>query len=68
LPSLPTIDATKELLGKQVRVTLDRPEHGPARIVEGKLLAFDTGGEFMVEQNDGFVMYCWPMLDIEAKP
>ena len=57
-------DAHK-LLGKRVRVTYDRPEHGPARIVEGTLLHFCETGEFTVMHDDGFVHYCWPMLDIE---
>lgn len=54
------------LLGKPVRVTLVRPDDqgGPARIVEGKLLAFDEGGECVVLRDDGFVAYCWPMLEV----
>ncbi len=58
------------LLGKQVRVTLNRPidKGGSLHIVEGKLLAFDDGGAAVVQQDDGFVMHCWPMLDIERTP
>jgi hypothetical protein len=58
-----------KLLGKQVKVTLyrDKEHGGPARIVEGKLLGFCEDGEFVIEQSDCFVFYCWPMLDIKAK-
>jgi hypothetical protein len=52
----------RALLGKQVVVTL-----GPATIVEGKLLGFGEGGDFEVLEDDGFVHYCWPMLDIEDR-
>jgi hypothetical protein len=52
----------RALLGKQVVVTL-----GPAVIVEGRLLGFGEGGEFEVLCDDGFVHYCWPMLDIEDR-
>ena len=40
----------------------DRTE---AVISEGKFLGFGQGGEFEVIEDDGFVHYCWPMLDIE---
>lgn len=53
------------LLGKRVRVTLDRPEGAPAVVTEGVLLRFGDEGTFVVEQADGFVHYCWPMLDVE---
>lgn len=51
------------LLGKRVRVTLDRPEGRPAVITEGILLGFSDYGEFEVLE-DGAVHYCWPMLDV----
>lgn len=53
------------LLGKRVKVTLDNGGTVPAAIVEGQLLAFGDEGSFEVLQDDGFVHYCWPMLDIE---
>lgn len=63
LRTLPT-----HLLGKNVRVTIHRHEKqgGPAVVQEGKLLGFGDDGEFVIERDDGFVYYCWPMLDIEA--
>ena len=56
------------LLGKRVRVTLDKPEGEPAVITEGILLRFGDCGEFVIRQDDGFAHYCWPMLDIEEAP
>lgn len=54
----------RKLLGKQVRVTL-----GNAPVVTGRLLGFGEGGDFEVLEADGFIHYCWPMLDIEeARP
>lgn len=55
----------RALLGKQVRVTLSRPPNR-ITIAEGQLLGFSDGGDFEILQDDGFVHYCWPMLDIEA--
>jgi hypothetical protein len=63
--TMQTTNEKRALLGKQVRVTIDRPIHDPAHIVEGKLLGFGDDGTFEVMQDDGFVHYCWPMLDIE---
>jgi hypothetical protein len=51
------------LLGKRVRVTLDE-----AVVVEGRLLGFGDGGNFEIEQDDGFVYHAWPMLAIEEVP
>jgi hypothetical protein len=48
------------LLGKQVAV-----KAGPATIVSGKLLGFGEDGEFEVQKSDGFIHYCWPMLDVK---
>lgn len=52
------------LLGKTVKVTLtyDNPKH----IAVGKLLAFGDDGEAQIEDEMGFVHYCWPMLEVEA--
>jgi hypothetical protein len=33
-------------------------------IVEGKLLGFGDGGDFEIQTEDGFIHYCWPMLDV----
>lgn len=61
------IQETRALLGKRVRVTINESKNGGASvIVIGKLLAFGDGGDFEILRNDGFVHYCWPMLDIEV--
>lgn len=54
------------LLGKQVRVTLAHDTDDPKAIAEGKLLAFADSGEVTVQDEMGFVHYCWPMLEVEA--
>jgi len=48
-------------LGRHVRVTLDNNEP----VVEGVLLSYGNGGEFVIRDTDGFVHRCWPMLKIE---
>jgi hypothetical protein len=56
------------LLGKRVRVVLHKPQPGnrdKAVITTGKLLGFGDGGYVEIEEDDGFVHYCWPMLEIE---
>lgn len=50
----------KTLLGKRVRVFLSE-----STIVTGTLLAFGDGGDFEILEDDGFVHYCWPLLEIE---
>lgn len=50
-------------LGKQVEITLDNNPESPV-IVKGKLLSFCDDGEFEVQDEDGMVHYCWPMLTI----
>lgn len=59
---IPSFDATRELLGKNVRVVLDKDD--PQSIATGVLLAFDDGGGVVVLDEMGFKHYCWPMLDI----
>lgn len=49
------------LLGKRVVVVLDRAD---AVIITGQLLGFGDGGTFEILEDDGFVHYCWPMLEI----
>lgn len=59
----------KAFLGKQVRVRLGTETDGVTPVVvEGKLLGFGDGGEFEVEESDGAVHYCWPMLEVEEVP
>lgn len=53
------------LLGQRVRVVIERG--GPV-VVEGKLLSFGNSGEFVTQDDEGFVHYSWPLLDIEAAP
>ena len=71
-PDITNHDETVALLGKRVRVTLS---HGgwpdpdsPAHISEGKFLSFGQGGDVVIMEDDMFVHYCWPMLDIEEVP
>lgn len=62
-----TDEEKRALLGKRVRVTLDKPGQAEAVIVTGKLLGFGEGGDFEIEDDfDLMVHYCWPMLRIEA--
>ncbi len=63
----PWIDHPRSLLGKQVEVLLQRegPQGQPAQVVaRGQLLAFEDSGQVAVEDDMGFVHYCWPMLEI----
>lgn len=57
----------RSLLGKQVRVTLSLEKAAVATITEGKLIGFGDGGDFEVLEDDGFVHYCWPMLNIDPR-
>ena len=49
------------LLGQMVHVKLDENT-----VVTGRLLAFDDSGGFVIDEGDGTVHHCWPMLSIEA--
>jgi hypothetical protein len=70
------------LLGKRVKVWLDRKAHYPAIpdltdipgkgaidtedvIVVGVLVGFGDDGTFEIMEDDGFIIYGWPMLEIE---
>lgn len=53
------------MLGKTVRVTLATNEDGTKVISEGVLIGFGEGGDFEILEEDGFVHFCWPMLEIE---
>jgi len=58
----------EHFLGKRVRVTLDKPQPGrrdKAVISEGTFLGYSDGGTFEIEEDDGFVHHCWPLLEIE---
>lgn len=50
------------LLGQQVRVKLD----DKVVLIEGKFLSFSDGGEFVIQDESGFLHYCWPMLEVVA--
>jgi hypothetical protein len=54
-----------------VRVSLSAEDGGSAfgsDIVTGVLLGFGEGGDFeILDEDDGTVHYCWPMLDITTK-
>lgn len=59
-------EAVRSLLGKRVKVTVCQGDgDDDAVIVIGRLLGFGEGGDFEVlDDSDGFVHFCWPMLDI----
>lgn len=54
-----------ELVGKRVRVTLDRNPHDPMATVEGVLVGCKKDGEVGVFTEEG-LRWCWPALEIEA--
>lgn len=56
------MDGWRSLLGKRVRVTLDKTPHV---ITEGIFIGIGTGGDCEVLEDDGFVHYCWPALAVE---
>lgn len=61
--------AIVELLGQKVRVTIDQQDGQTKVIVSGKFLSFGDSGEFTIlDDDDMFVHYCWPLLDIERAP
>jgi hypothetical protein len=56
------------LLGKQVTVLLCRESPGsPAVVSRGQLLGFGEGGNIEVLEDDGFIHYCWPMLEVRER-
>jgi hypothetical protein len=58
-------DYARSLLGEQVVVFLG--ENGGEKVLaKGKLLSIADSGEFAVQDDMGFVHYCWPMLSIKA--
>ena len=50
-------------LGRQVIVTLGEEDGSPV-VARGLLLGFGDYGECVIEQEDGEVHYCWPMLNV----
>lgn len=56
-----------KMLGKHVRLRLTDDPSQPV-IAEGLLLAFEDSGQAVlkVEDDMGFIRYCWPVLDIEV--
>jgi hypothetical protein len=53
------------LLGKRVRITLSKDDEQPHVIVTGILLSWSEMGECAIEHDNGDLVHCWPMLDIE---
>lgn len=61
------LDHMRSLLGKEVRVTVDRgPDEETPVTVEGVLVSFDEGGEVALRGEDGFIRWSWPNLKTEA--
>ena len=62
-PENPVHASRMRQLGKHVRVKLDKNV-----VQEGTLLGFGEGGDFEIQQDDGFVYHCWPLLAITEVP
>ncbi len=60
-----SFDEIRSYLGRRVRVTLTDIRETPASIAEGIFLGIGDGGDFEILEDDGFVHYCWPLLNIE---
>jgi hypothetical protein len=60
-----TLARARSLLGQRVKATLAIGD-APITIATGRLLRISDGGEMAIEDDNGFVNYCWPMLDIAA--
>lgn len=52
------------LLGKRVIIRLGEEEGAPV-LVKGKFLCFGDGGDFVIQEDGGFLKFCWPMLEIK---
>lgn len=52
-----------QFLGKNVKITLGRHNDGEV-YAKGKLLSFSDDGEAILEDEDGTIRFCWPMLEI----
>lgn len=56
----------RSLLGEEVDITINRED---SKIVRGKLLSFNEGGEVAIREDDGFVSWAWPALEaVRRKP
>jgi hypothetical protein len=60
----PNAEKVRRYLGQRVRVFYGRDEGGDSLVLIGKLLEFSDGGDFTVLDDNGFVHYCWPMLEV----
>lgn len=60
-PVVTDLGAARRLLGETVVATLAMD---PRAVVTGTLLAAADSGEVVIRSDDGFLHYCWPMLDI----
>lgn len=54
------------LLGRRVDVTITDGLDAERVVVSGRLLSFGNSGEFVVEDEGGFVHHAWPLLNIKA--
>lgn len=52
------------LLGKQVVVYLSNDKSDEQAVARGKFLRIGDCGEFVIEDDMGFLHYAWPMLSI----
>lgn len=53
------------MLGKQVTVILLHDD--PQAVSRGQLLGFGEGGNIEILEDDGFIHYCWPALEIRER-
>jgi hypothetical protein len=55
----------RKLLGREVEVVLVRKdEHRDEVISRGKLMRWSDEGEIVVKDDNDFLHYCWPALEI----
>ena len=66
-----------EFLGKKVKIVLayDLKPTGPnglldydrtkPTVVHGTLLSYGQGGDFVIQEDDGMLQFCWPLLEVE---
>lgn len=52
-----------DLLGEEVVVTLSSDKK-PKSVAYGTLLSFGDSGEIVLKDDEGFLHYCWPLLEI----
>jgi hypothetical protein len=56
----------RSMLGKNVRVVLDKPEGRDPVVTQGILLSYNDGGDIAIKHEDGFTTYAWPALECEV--